>query len=607
MASSLVSMPTQKHLFGQKRFEKTARKFSHGNSRGFSVTATLSRDPQISDVEVPVLAATTTMIRLPETVSSDPLSCRTRLRVSPDSLQYPPGFLGVVPDRSDCDSSVNGFDDVKDILSSKVYEVAVESPLQMVPKLSKKLGVDVWLKREDFQHVFSFKVRGAYNMMSKLPKEQLKKGVISSSAGNHAQGVALVANKLGCSVVIAMPITTQQIKREAVEALGATVVFVGDTFDEAQAYAKKRAIEEGRTFVPAFDHRDIIMGQGTVGVEIMRQMQDPLHAIFVPVGGGGLIAGIAAYVKRVFPQVKVIGVEPTDANSMALSLFHGERVILDQIGGFADGVAIKEVGEEPFRLCKELIDGVILVSRDLICASMKDMFEENRTILEPAGALAIAGAQAYCKYYGIKGENIVAVASGANINFDTLKTVAELANLGRKQEVVLATAMPEKPGIFKHFCKMVGSMNITEIKYRYNFNEKAVVLYSVGFDTDSDLEAMLERMESSQFRSVNFTENDLVKDHLRHMVGGQSKIENEVLCRFIFPDRPGALMKFLDFFSPRWNITSLHHRAQGETEANVLVGMQIPGDEMDEFHDHVNKLGYDYRVETNEDLQLLLY
>ncbi|KAF5747847.1 threonine dehydratase biosynthetic chloroplastic [Tripterygium wilfordii] len=534
----------------------------------------------------------------------------TLKRVSPNSLQYPAGYLGAVPERK-----LDGSDDIIDamgyltnILSSKVYDVAIETPLQLAPKLSERLGVKIWLKREDLQPVFSFKLRGAYNMMAKIPKEQLERGVICSSAGNHAQGVALSAKRLGCDAVIAMPVTTPEIKWQSVERLGATVVLVGDSYDEAQAYAKKRAKEEGRTFIPPFDHPDVIMGQGTIGMEIVRQMQEPLHTIFVPVGGGGLIAGIAAYVKRVNPEVKIIGVEPSDANAMALSLHHGERVMLDQVGGFADGVAVKEVGEETFRLCKDLIDGVVLVSRDAICASIKDMFEEKRSILEPAGALALAGAEAYCKYYGLEGENVVALTSGANMNFDKLRVVTELANVGRKQEAVLATMLPEEPGSFKHFCELVGPMNISEFKYRYNSDEDAVVLYSVGVHTDSDLEAMLERMEYSSLQTYNLTSSDLVKDHLRYLMGGKLNVPNEVLCRFIFPERPGTLMKFLHTFSPRWNISLFHYRGKGETGANVLVGIQVARSEMDEFHSRANSLGYDYAVVTdNVDFQLLMH
>ncbi|KAL2502688.1 Threonine dehydratase biosynthetic [Forsythia ovata] len=531
------------------------------------------------------------------------------LRVSPSSLQCESGYL--IPNNLDNDGVSNGtlnaMEYLTNILASKVYDVAYESPLQLATKLSERWGVNVWLKREDLQPVFSFKLRGAYNMMAKLSTEQLERGVICSSAGNHAQGVALSAQRLGCNAVIAMPVTTPEIKWRSVERLGATVVLVGDSYDEAQAYAKKRAEEENRVFIPPFDHPDVIIGQGTVGMEIVRQMKSPIHAIFVPVGGGGLIAGIAAYVKRVSPEVKIIGVEPSDANAMALSLHHGRRVMLDQVGGFADGVAVKEVGEETFHLCRELIDGVILVSRDAICASIKDMFEETRSILEPAGALALAGAEAYCKYYGLKDENVVAVTSGANMNFDRLRLVTELADVGRQREAVLATYMPEEPGSFKRFCELVGPMNITEFKYRYNSDkEKALVLYSVGLHTKLELEEMVERMKSARLQTINLTDNDLVKDHLRHLMGGRSNVKNELLCRFVFPERPGALMKFLDALSPRWNISLFHYRGQGETGANVLVGIQVAHSEMDEFFARANRLGYEYEVETTNEAFLLL-
>ncbi|KAJ7976024.1 Threonine dehydratase [Quillaja saponaria] len=521
--------PTQAPLLRQKRFGELARTSlsatpkTNNYTREWpiktSITATLSKPTAAEVSQKP--SSTTSVTSREDQLMVSPLP--SRKRVSPHSLQYPPGYVGAVPDRT----VSNGNDDINNamgyltnILSSKVYDVAIESPLQFAPNLSERLGVKVWLKREDLQPVFSFKLRGAYNMMAKLPKEQLEKGVICSSAGNHAQGVALAAKRLGCNAVIAMPVTTPEIKWRSVEKLGATVVLVGDSYDEAQAYAMKRGKEDDRTFVPPFDHPDVIMGQGTVGMEIVRQMQGPLHAIFVPVGGGGLIAGIAAYVKRVSPEVKVIGVEPADANAMALSLHHGQRVMLDQVGGFADGVAVKEVGEETFRLCKELVDGVVLVSRDSICASIKDMFEEKRSILEPAGALSLAGAEAYCKYYGLKGENVVAITSGANMNFDKLRVVTELANVGRKQEAVLASVLPEEPGSFKQFCQLVGHMNITEFKYRYNSDKGAVVLYSVGVHTVSELRAMKERMEFSKLKTYNLTESELVKDHLRYLFHG---------------------------------------------------------------------------------------
>ncbi|CAN7010270.1 unnamed protein product [Brassica rapa subsp. trilocularis] len=526
-----------------------------------------------------------------------------RLKVSPNSLQYPSGYLGAVPERAsdhDNGSIVEAMEYLTNILSTKVYDIAVESPLHLAKKLSERLGVRMLLKREDLQPVKSFKLRGAYNMMVKLTSEQLAKGVICSSAGNHAQGVAMSAAKLGCTAVIVMPRTTPEIKWQSVEDLGATVVLVGDSYDEAQAFAKQRAEEEGLSFIPPFDHPDVIAGQGTVGMEITRQAKGPLHAIFVPIGGGGLIAGIASYVKRVCPEVKIIGVEPADANTMALSLHHGERVILDQVGGFADGVAVKEVGKETFRICQNLVDGVVLVTRDAICASIKDMFEEQRNILEPAGALALAGAEAYCKYYGLKDVNVVAITSGANMNFDKLRIVTELANVGRQQEAVLATLLPEKPGSFKQFCELIGPMNITEFKYRCGSEKESVVLYSVGVHTAGELKALEKRMESSQLRTRNLTTSDLVKDHLRYLMGGRSSVEEEVLCQFTFPERPGALMNFLDSFSPRWNISLFHYRAEGGAGANVLVGIQVSEQEMEEFRNRAQVLGYEY-VLVSED------
>ncbi|KAM4084190.1 hypothetical protein ACJW30_08G114700 [Castanea mollissima] len=393
------------------------------------------------------------------------------MRVPAESLVYESGFLGVVPKKlaGESHNHNHNYKDINylnEILLSKVYDVAVETPLEYASKLSEKLDVHIWLKREDLQPVFSFKLRGAYNMMAKLSREQLRKGVICCSAGNHAQGVALSAQKLGVDAVVAMPTTTPEIKLKTVERLGATVVLVGESYAEAQEYAKHRAKDEGRTFVPGFDHPDIIAGQGTVGMEIVRQLHAPLQAIFVPVGGGGLIAGIAAYVKSVCPEVKIIGVEPYDANSMALSLYHGQRIVLDKMGNFAEGVAIEEVGEETFRLCRELIDGVILVSHDAICASIKDMFDEKRSILEPAGALAIAGAKAYCKYYGLQGENVVAVTSGANMNFNKLGLVSQLADVGRQHEpeAVFSTIVPQNREKLEQFSGLKFMLKEKQVK-----------------------------------------------------------------------------------------------------------------------------------------------
>ncbi|KAH0720706.1 hypothetical protein KY285_005578 [Solanum tuberosum] len=478
-------------------------------------------------------------------ISPLPVASLNSLRCDPGYLipNYPVGGNG----------GDSGFQYLINILGARVYDVAHESPLQLAPKLSQKLGVNVWLKREDLQPVFSFNLRGAYNMMAKLSEEELKRGVICSSAGNHAQGVALASHKLGCNAIIVMPVTTPEIKWKSVERLGGNVVLMGDVYDESQAYA------EGRTFIPPFDHPDVIAGQGTIGMEINRQLKDKIHAIFVPVGGGGLIAGIAAFMKRVAPDVKIIGVEPCDANAMAMSLHYGHRVILDQVGNFADGVAVKVVGEETFRLCKELIDGMVLVNRDAICVSIKDMFEEKRSILEPAGALALAGAEAYCKYYGLKDENVVAITSGANINFDRLRLISQLADAGRNREAVLATCMP---GSFKR----------------------------VAHQTKSELEALIEKMRSAKLHTVNLTDKDLVKDHSRHLTGGRSNLHNELLCRFTFPEKAGALSKTRDAFSPRWNISLIHYRG--------TVGIQVPQDEFDEFQDCAHRLGYKYVVKN---------
>lgn len=588
---------------GHEIFRRSSKAVSNAIVHGLEATE-ISEDAKISDLKGFGGLESVHEIMAP------PL-----MRVSSDSLQYEEGFLGAISEKtapgpfclSEGLNVPTAVSYLTRILSSKVYEAAIESPLQYAPKLSEKMGVEIWLKREDLQPSFSFKLRGAYNMMAKLPREQLERGVISSSAGNHAQGVALAARKLLCNAVIAMPVTTPEIKWKLVEQLGATVVLVGDSYDEAQLYAKQRSEEEGLTFIPPFDHPDIISGQGTVGMEIIRQLQGPLHAVFVPVGGGGLIAGIAAYIKRIRPEVRIIGVEPADANSMALSLYHGKRVMLEHVGGFADAVAIKVVGEETFRLCRELVDGVILVSRDAICASIKDMFEEKRSILEPGGALALAGAQAYCKYYGLKDETVVVITSGANMNFGRLQLVTELADVGAKREAVLATFLPEDCGSFKQFCHLVGPMNITEFKYRYSADkEEALVLYSVGIHKGVELRAMKDRMESSGLRTLDLTDNDLAKDHLRHLMGGRSNVEDELLCRFVFPERPGALMKFLDTFSPRWNISLFHYRAQGEMGANVLVGIQVPEKDKEEFAARISTLGYEYEDERNNEAFMLL-
>ncbi|KAH7295535.1 hypothetical protein KP509_27G053600 [Ceratopteris richardii] len=568
--------------------------------------------PSSAVITDPPTATSCPILRTDSVLPIAPSAAAPLKIVSSSSLQYEPGFLGV-----DSRSSVHlgtGEDPTEAlsyltrILSSKVYDVASESPLDIAEKLSERTGVQILLKREDLQPVFSFKLRGAYNMMALLPKERLVQGVICSSAGNHAQGVALAAQRLGCDAVIVMPVTTPEIKWKAVERLGAKVVLIGDSYDETQAYAEFRARQEDRVFIPPFDHPDIIAGQGTVGMEIVRQHPDPLHAVFVPVGGGGLISGIAAYMKYVRPEVRIIGVEPTDANAMALSLHHGERVTLDNVGGFADGVAVKTVGAETFALCSKLVDGIVLVNRDSICAAIKDVFEEKRSILEPAGALALAGAKAYCKYYGLKDETVIAITSGANMNFDRLRLVTELADVGARREAVIATFIPEQPGSFKLFVNMVGPMNITEFRYRFDSSEdEAFVLCSVGLHREEELSAMKDRLESAGLRVLDLTDNDMAKDHIRHLVGGRTFVGNEALYKFTFPEKPGALLKFLNTFSPRWNITLFHYRSQGDIGANVLVGLQVSKEDEQEFIQYAEALGYEFSNESlNEAFQLLM-
>lgn len=371
-------------------------------------------------------------------------------------------------------------DYLEKILTARVYDVAVETPLEIAPSLSARMHNTLLLKREDMQQVFSFKLRGAYNKMVKLSPAQLKRGVLAASAGNHAQGVALAAQRLNCRATIVMPVTTPQIKVQAVEARGATVLLHGDAYDEAYTHALKLATEERATFVHPYDDPDVIAGQGTIGMEILRQHTGPIHAIFVPVGGGGLISGIAAYVKRLYPEIKVIGVEPVDADSMSRSLQEGRRVKLTQVGLFADGVAVKQVGEETFRLCREWVDEVILVDTDAICAAIKDVFEDTRAILEPAGALSIAGAKAYAKRSRIRGKTLVAIASGANMNFDRLRHVSERAELGEQREAVMSVTIPEEPGSFKKFCAMLGTKSITEFNYRYSDPKQAHVFVGVS-------------------------------------------------------------------------------------------------------------------------------
>jgi threonine dehydratase len=484
-------------------------------------------------------------------------------------------------------------DYLQKILTAQVYDVAIESPLELVPNLSKRLNNTLLLKREDMQSVFSFKLRGAYNKMAKLPASALKRGVIAASAGNHAQGVALAARRLGCKAMIVMPATTPLIKVHAVKALGAQVVLDGDSYDEAYSRARELARRKNLTFVHPYDDPDVIAGQGTIGMEILRQHSKPVHAIFVSVGGGGLAAGVASFVKRVKPQTRVIGVEPVDANAMYLSLRAKRRVILPQVGLFADGVAVKQVGVETFRICSKLLDEVILVDTDAICAAIKDVFEDTRSILEPAGALSVAGAKAYVARRKLKGEHLVAVASGANMNFERLRHVSERAELGEQREAILAVTIPERPGSFKAFCTLLGPRNITEFNYRYSDLREAHVFVGVQVHDRHELSRLVASLRRRGLKTLDFSTNEMAKLHIRHLVGGRApQAKNEILYRFEFPERPGALMKFLNTMSRGWNISLFHYRNHGADYGRVLVGMQVPPEDKPAFKVFLSQLGY---------------
>jgi threonine dehydratase len=485
------------------------------------------------------------------------------------------------------------------VLRARVYDVAAETPLEVAPALSARLSNRLLLKREDMQAVFSFKLRGAYNKMVNMPAARLKRGVIAASAGNHAQGVALGAQRLRCRATIVMPVTTPHIKVSAVAARGARVLLFGDSYDEAYRHALKLARREKLTLVHPYDDPDVIAGQGTIGMEILRQHSDPLHAIFVPVGGGGLISGIAAYVKRLRPEVRIVGVEPVDADAMARSLGTGRRVKLAQVGLFADGVAVKQIGRECFRLARRYVDDVILVDNDAICAAIKDVFEDTRSILEPAGALAIAGAKAYVEARRLTGKTLVAVASGANMNFERLRFVAERAELGEAREAILAVTIPERPGSFKRFCSLLGPRNVTEFNYRYADPRVAHVFVGVQIHDRRETEALIRRLRGRGLPTQDLTNNEMAKLHVRHLVGGRApQVRNELLLRFEFPERPGALMKFLDSMSHDWNISLFHYRNHGADYGRVLVGIQVPPGDKPAFRRFLSRLGYAYSDES---------
>ena len=486
------------------------------------------------------------------------------------------------------------------ILKARVYDVAQETPLDLAPRLSERLSNQVLLKREDVQSVFSFKLRGAYNKMAQLPSALLQRGVIAASAGNHAQGVALGARELGTSAVIVMPITTPQVKIDAVKARGGLVVLHGDTYDDAYAHARQLEAEKGLTFVHPFDDPDVIAGQGTIGMEILRQHQKPIHAIFVAIGGGGLISGIAAYIKRLRPEIKIIGVEPVDADAMSQSLAEGKRVRLEQVGLFADGVAVRQVGEETFRLCQQYVDDVLLVTTDDTCAAIKDVFEDTRSILEPAGALAIAGIKAYVAREEIQGETLVAIACGANMNFDRLRFVAERAELGEGREAVFAVTIPERAGSLSKFCDILGSHSLSEFNYRIADADRAHIFVGIQIENRADAQAIAHKFIDNGFETLDLTDDELAKMHLRHMVGGKSPLaQNELLYRFEFPERPGALANFVSAMSPDWNISLFHYRNHGADYGRIVVGMQVPPQEMAQWQSFLKTLGYRYWNESN--------
>ena len=489
---------------------------------------------------------------------------------------------------------------VEKIKHSRVYDVAKETPLELAPTLSQRLNNQVFLKREDLQPVFSFKLRGAYNKITSLSEEERNSGIIAASAGNHAQGVALAAQKLGITAVIVMPKTTPDIKVDAVRSRGAEVVLHGNSYDDAYDHAKELATKRKLVFVHPYDDPDVIAGQGTVGVEIIKQHPDPIDAIFVPVGGGGLISGIAAYVKHVSPDTRIIAVEADESPCLAEAMKAGERVLLDQVGIFADGVAVRRIGKEPFRIAQQCVDEVIVVTTDEICAAIKDIFDETRNIAEPAGALAIAGVKKYIEETGVTDQHLVSIVSGANINFDRLRHVAERAELGERREAILCATIPEKPGSFREFCDAIGTRGITEFNYRYSDATEAHVFVGVKLaGGDEEKTALINKLKSKHYSIVDLTDNEMAKIHIRYMVGGRTKLaRDERLFRFNFPERPGALLRFLNHIGGRWNISLFHYRNHGDAYGRVLVGIQVPGKQNAEFQSFLAGLGYNHYEET---------
>ncbi len=491
-------------------------------------------------------------------------------------------------------------DYIRKILGARVYDVAIESPLDPLPRLSSRLGAKVAVKREDLQPVFSFKLRGAYNKMAGLSAEAGARGVICASAGNHAQGVALAARRLGLKATIVMPRTTPDIKVQAVRSLGGRAVLHGESFDEAHAHARHLEAEKGLTFIHPYDDPEVIAGQGTIGMEILRQHPDPIEAIFVPIGGGGLAAGIAVYAKFLRPETRIIGVEPEDAASMAAAIAAGKRVVLDQAGLFADGVAVRQVGEETFRLCRALLDEVVTVSTDEICAAVKDIFEDTRAIAEPAGAVSLAGLKAYAARRAERSGALIAINSGANMNFDRLRHIAERAEIGEQREALLAVTIPERPGSYRAFIQLLGRRAITEFNYRYGDPQEARIFVGVRLaEGEAEKRQIIAMLADHGYPVLDMSDNELAKLHIRYMVGGQAPdLGDEMIFRFQFPERPGALLKFLNSLSSGWNISLFHYRNHGADYGRVLAGIQIPADERGRLTQSLDALGYPYWDET---------
>jgi len=489
---------------------------------------------------------------------------------------------------------------VKLIDEAVVYDVALKTPLELARNLSARVGNQILMKREDLQPVFSFKLRGAYNKLASLSEEELERGVICSSAGNHAQGVALAANKRNVRAVIVMPETTPSIKVDAVLALGAEVVLHGDTYDDAYAHSRNLEREQGLVFIHPFDDPLVIAGQGTIGKEILQQTDGEIDAVFVPIGGGGLIAGIGAYIKSLDPAIRIIGVEPVGSASMQASLAAGKPVTLEHVGIFADGVAVRRVGDETFRLCKQLLDDIVVVDTDQTCAGIRDVFEDTRSIVEPAGALAVAGAKKYLAENGIRNGRFVVINGGANVNFDRLRHIAERAAVGEQREMLIAAEIPEGPGSFRKFCEALGRRSITEFNYRYNDAKNAHIFVGVELTRGMDERLQLiEKLRSLRYPVADLSDNEVAKLHVRHMVGGSAvAIENERLFRFEFPERRGALLDFLNAIGTNWNISLFHYRNHGSDFGRILAGIQVPDSESEELEAHLSELGYTHWEES---------